>query len=116
MEAQKVEVPYKEMVLSDGSPNESWLAGLRSSLKAMEEKGGEAMLFPLFTERECKDVDAALEITAAYKHCARRVKDCASVKGFFVPPVFRDMDRGAELVENFKTELLEKHPHYVFAD
>ncbi len=114
MELQKVEVPYKEMVLADGSPNESWLAGLRSRLKELEEKGGDAMLVPLLTAQECKDVDAALEATAAYKHCARRVKDCASVKGFYVPEIFKDMDRGAELFENFKAELLEKHPHYVF--
>ncbi len=115
MEAQKVEVLYKDIRLADGSPNEEFLAALRNRLKEMEEKGQTAMLVPVCDGGDCKDVDAALELTAAYKHCARRVKDCQSVVGFEIPAVFAGMERSAELQENFKSELLEKHPHYVFA-
>ena len=111
---QKIQVAYKDIVLADGSPNEEFLAGLRSRLKDMEADGAQVLLEPLFEAQDCKDVDAALQITADYKHCARRVKDCECVKGFCVPAVFNDMERGAELIENFKSELLEKHPHYVF--
>lgn len=114
MELKKVEVAYKDIVLPEGGANEEFLAALRERLKAMEAAGEEAMLVPLAEAGECKDTDAALELTAAYKHCARRVKDCACVKGFEIPAVFAGMERGEELSENFKAELLEKHPHYIF--
>ena len=91
MEAQKVEVLYKDIRLADGSPNEEFLAALRNRLKEMEEKGQTAMLVPVCDGGDCKDVDAALELTAAYKHCARRVKDCQSVLGFGIPAVFAGM-------------------------
>jgi hypothetical protein len=110
----EIQVAYKDIVLPDGSPNEEYLAGLRNRLKDLEGQGQEAMLKPLVDAQDCRDVDAALEVTAAYKHCARRVKDCQSVKGFFVPELFSLMERGAELADNFKSELLEKHPHYIF--
>ena len=114
MEIQKVEVALRDIRLADGSANEEFLAALRERLKKMEEAGGKAMLVPVFGEQECKDADAALEATAAYKHCARRVKDCQSVLGFEIPALFGTMERGSELAENFKAELLEKHPHYRF--
>jgi len=110
----KIQVAYKDIVLADGSANEEYLAGLRTRLKEIEAGGGQVMLEPELLPEDCKDVDAALEVTAAYKHCARRVKDCQSVKGFFVPALFSSMERGAELADNFKSELLEKHPHYIF--
>lgn len=114
MDFQKVEAPYRDMVLADGSPNEAWLADFRNRLKAMEEGGAGVLVVPTLLPADCKDTDAALQVTAACKHCARRIKDCAVVKGFAVPQAFVDMERGPELVENFKAELLEKHPHYVF--
>lgn len=111
---QKIQVAYKDIVLPGGGPNEEYLAALRNQLKDLEAQGQEAMLVPDLCAQDCKDVDAALEVTAAYKHCARRVKDCQSVKGFEIPAVFASMERGGELADNFKAELLEKHPHYVF--
>ena len=114
MELKKVEVAYKDIVLPGGGANEEFLAALRDRLKKMEENGQKAMLVPAVEAGACKDTDAALELTAAYKHCARRVKDCQSVVGFESPAVFSGMERGEELSENFKAELLEKHPHYVF--
>ncbi|MCR5045735.1 MAG: hypothetical protein K6A42_04070 [Treponema sp.] len=116
MELKKVEVPYKSIVLEDGSPNEAFLAELRNSLKEGEGKGEGALICPVIEASECKDIDAALQATADFKHCARRIKDCQSVKGFAIPKIFREMERGDELVENFKSELLEKHPHYIFED
>lgn len=111
---QKIQVAYKDIVLADSSANEEFLAGLRDRLKAMEPGGGELLLVPAVEPGDCKDVDAALQVTAAYKHCARRIKDCACVKGFEIPSVFKSMERGGELADNFKSELLEKHPHYIF--
>ena len=117
MELKKVEVAFKDIVLPGGGANEEFLAALREELKKMEEGGAQGegvLLCPVFGADECKDTDAALEITAAYKHCARRVKDCAAVKGFAIPAAFKGMERADEIIENFKSELLEKHPHYVF--
>ncbi|MBR5965246.1 MAG: hypothetical protein IK015_03955 [Treponema sp.] len=111
---QKIQVAYKDIVLPEGGPNEEYLASLRNQLKDLEAQGQDVMLVPDVPAQNCKDVDAALEVTAAYKHCARRVKDCACVKGFEIPAVFAGMERGGELADNFKSELLEKHPHYVF--
>ena len=111
---QMIQVAYKDIVLADGSPNEEFLAALRTRLKEMEAGGAQVMLEPILESQNCKDVDAALEATAAYKHCARRVKDCECVKGFALPQAFKEMERGDEICENFKSELLEKHPHYVF--
>ena len=115
MELKKVEAAYKDIVLPGGGANEEFLAALREKLKGMEEGGCQGVLVcPLFGAEDCKDTDAALEITAAYKHCARRIKDCQAVKGFEIPAAFKGMDRADEIIENFKSELLEKHPHYVF--
>ena len=114
MEFEKVEVAYKDIRLPEGGPNEEFLAALRSRLKEMEEKGQKVMIVPVAGPGDCADLDAALEFSEMYKHCARRIKDCASVAGFAVPEVFAGMEKGAELAENFKTILLEKHPHYTF--
>lgn len=114
MELKKIEVALKDIVLPGGGANEEFLAALRESLKALEAGGEGVLLVPVVEAGECKDTDAALELTAAYKHCARRVKDCEAVKGFEVPAVFAGMERGGELAENFKAELLEKHQHYIF--
>jgi len=113
---QKVQVAYKDIVLPGAGPNEEYLASLRNQLKDLEAQGQELLLEPAFSADDCKDVEKALQITADYKHCARRVKDCASVKGFVIPQAFKGMERGAEIIENFKSELLEKHPHYIFED
>ena len=111
---QKIQVPYKDIVLPGGGANEEFLASLRSRLKEMEGHGEKVLLCPEAESDACKDTDAALELTAAYKHCARRVKDCEVVAGFCLPAVFKGMERESELLENFKSELLEKHPHYIF--
>ena len=61
----EIQVAYKDIVLPDGSANEEYLAGLRNRLKELEGQGQEAMLKPLVDAQDCKDVDAALEVTAA---------------------------------------------------
>ncbi len=111
---EKLTVPYSKVVLSDGQPNEAYLAELRTSLKTMEAEGRQVILVPEAEDAAYKDTDSALALTAAYKHCARRVKDCAAVTGFAVPAGFAKMERGEDLIQNFKDELLEKHPHYQF--
>lgn len=116
MEFQEIRVALKDIRLQGGGANEEFLAALRTRLKEMEAARQKVLLVPDCDSGECPDVDAGLELTAAFKHCARRIKDCQCVAGFKLPSVFAGMERGPELSENFKAELLEKHPHYVFPD
>ena len=91
--------------------NEAFLASLREKLKAAD--GARFVIAPT-TEKPLSSTDDALEMTAAFKHCARRIKDCGNVAGFEIPCAFSDLERAAELEENFARELAEKHPNYVF--
>lgn len=91
--------------------NEAFLASLREKIKAADS--ARFVIAPT-AENALSSTDDALEMTAAFKHCARRIKDCANVSGFEIPRVFSDLERAAELEENFARELAEKHPNYVF--
>lgn len=91
--------------------NEDFLAKLRDELKEKEEKGEFVIIQPVvdkaLTSENCEI------FTAAMKHCARRIKDCVSVMGFFVPQELKSL--GADKIDFYKEELLAKHKHYVFA-
>ncbi len=91
--------------------NESFLASLREKLKAA---GGARFVIAPAAEKPLSSTDDALEMTAAFKHCARRIKDCENVAGFEIPRAFSALERADELAENFAEELAEKHPNYVF--
>ncbi len=91
--------------------NESFLASLRERLKAAD--GARFVIAPA-AEKPLSSTDDALEMTAAFKHCARRIKDCGNVAGFEIPGAFSALERAADLEEHFASELAEKHPNYVF--
>ena len=93
--------------------NESFLASLREKLKSTEAALANFVISP-FSKNALSSVDDALEMTAAFKHCARRIKDCENVVGFEIPRAFSGLERADELAENFVRELAEKHPNYVF--
>lgn len=91
--------------------NESFLASLREKLKVAENA---RFVIAPSAEKPLSSTDDALEMTAAFKHCARRIKDCENVAGFEIPRAFSALERAEELAENFSEELAEKHPNYVF--
>lgn len=93
--------------------NESFLASLREKLKSTETALANFVISP-FSKNALSSIDDALELTAAFKHCARRIKDCENVVGFEIPRAFSGLERADELAENFVRELAEKHPNYVF--
>ena len=88
----------------EGIYNEELLASIRLSLKEMEESGKF-----VFIKGE-KDRDGSFEqYTAAMKHAARRLKDCISIAGFWIPE-----DANSEDAALFIEELSAKHAQYVF--
>ena len=91
--------------------NEAFLAAVREKLKSAEN--ARFVIAPV-AEKPLSSIDDALEMTAAFKHCARRIKDCENVAGFEIPGAFSALERAADLEENFATELAEKHPQYFF--
>ena len=91
--------------------NESFLASLREKLKTAEN--ARFVIAPA-AEKPLSSIDDALEMTAAFKHCARRIKDCENVVGFEIPSAFSGLERADDLEKNFAEELAEKHPQYVF--
>ncbi len=97
-----IELPWSQVGLDESSYNEEFLAAFRDFLKALEEKGGAAAIVPVADA----PVGDGEELTASFKHCARRIKDCASVAGFAVP--------GGVDAALFIEELSAKHAQYVF--
>lgn len=83
--------------------DEDFLARLRDELKEREAKGEFVFIEPVFDKSAGSE-----QFTAAMKHCARRIKDCASVIGFAVPEQVFD-ER-----EFYMTELSAKHAQYCF--
>lgn len=97
-----IELPWTQVGCDESSYNEEFLASFRDFLKSLEEKGGYAAIVPVADA----PVGDGEELTASFKHCARRIKDCASVAGFAVP-------EGVE-ADSFIEELSAKHEQYVF--
>ncbi|MBQ9537889.1 MAG: hypothetical protein IJU95_01350 [Treponema sp.] len=97
-----LELPWSQVGCDEYSYNEDFLASFRDFLKALEEKGGYVAIIPV-PDRPLGD---GQDFTASFKHCARRIKDCASVAGFAIPSGI-----DAEL---FISELSAKHAQYVF--
>ena len=98
-------VPWTLVGLDEESYNEAFLANLRDVLKLMEEKKQFAIIVPV-ADSAADSPDKKEAFTASMKHCARRIKDCASVIGFAIP---QEADSGY-----FCDELSQKHSHYVF--
>ena len=102
-----VRIPWALVGQDEESYNESFLATLRDFLKALEDQNKYVFIAPV-CEDAVQNLSAAEKeaLTASFKHCARRVKDAASVVGFAVPS---EADAAF-----FIEELSAKHKHYVF--
>ena len=107
-----LELPWAQVGSEVSGYNEEFLAAFRDFLKELEAAGRYAAIVPLAGNDAFADVSAGEgkeALTASFKHCARRIKDCASVAGFAVP----DCLSGAE-ADCFMEELSAKHEQYVF--
>ena len=111
-----LELPWTQVGCDEASYNEEFLAAFRDFLKALEDKGGYAAIVPVADRQpepgaaDGGDEAGAWEaLTASFKHCARRIKDCASVAGFAVPDCLSGGD-----ADFFMEELSAKHGQYVF--
>lgn len=102
-----INLPWTQVGCDETSYNEEFLAAFRDFLKALEEKGGYAAIIPVADRQPA--AGEAEDFIASFRHCARRIKDCASVAGFAVP----DGVPGVEAAP-FMEELSAKHPQYVF--
>lgn len=102
-------VPWSAVETDAGEYDESYLASLRDFLKSMEESGSSAIILA-DDEGNAQGERAGAFIDAA-AHCARRVKDCASVAGFALPD---SIAKSESLASKFIESLRAKHPHYVF--
>lgn len=100
-----IDVKFSEVGFDEDSYNEDFLAGLRDSLKVLEEKNKFAFMNPVFDAQELND-SSKENFTASMKHCSRRIKDCENVIGFAVPSEVNS--------EYFIEELSAKHKHYIF--
>ena len=103
-----IELPWTLVGCDEDSYNEEFLAGFRDFLKVLEERRLYVFIIPsadrMPSSQEEKDA-----FVASMKHCARRIKDCASVVGFAVPSA--DIGINSSF---FIEELSQKHGHYVF--
>lgn len=105
-----IELPWPQVGCDESSYNEEFLAAFRDFLKALEDKGGYAAVIPVADASSAADAATEKEaLTASFKHCARRIKDCASVAGFAVPACLSGTDAAF-----FMEELSAKHEQYVF--
>ena len=103
-------VRWSDVEPESGVYDETFLAALRDELKACEAQGTFAYIDAVFD----RDGDAA-QFTAAMKHCARRIKDCASVAGFSIPGQLADGGFGeGAAAATYMQELSQKHAHYVY--
>ena len=101
-----IELPWSQVGCDESSYNEEFLASFRDFFKALEDKGGYAAVIPVADASSAAEKEA---LTASFKHCARRIKDCASVAGFAVPACLSGAD-----ADFFMEELSAKHAQYVF--
>lgn len=105
---QKVIEPEAELY------NEEYLAKLRDYLKAFEENKVFAVLTvnPLETADNA-DSPAVESYAACVKHATRRIKDCESLAGVWIPDSYAK-DGDAAKVAFLIDELVKKHGHYVY--
>ncbi|MCR5219076.1 hypothetical protein [Treponema sp.] len=100
-----VKIKWSYIGFDEESYNEEFLALLRDKLKDFEEDSKYVFIIPE-ADAECSSNDKMEAFAAGMNHCARRIKDCASVIGFAIPDNLNAAD--------FMELLLKKHQHYVF--
>ena len=97
-------ITFKQIGNEDEGYNEEFLAFLRDALKLLEEKHIFTFIIPLAEEEI--NAGRSEEVTASFKHCARRIKDCTNLAGFALA---KGIDKAL-----FISELSAKHEQYVF--
>lgn len=109
-----VKIYHSQVEPESGQYNEAFLAGLRDFLKAAESqsvaavisfspgKEGEIFAVPDSPEKQDDYIEAAA-------HTARRLKDCAGILGFLLPP-----GGGENFKLKFAGRFSKKHPHFIF--
>ena len=100
-----LQISWETIGISEENYDESFLASLRDFLKMLESKGKYAFIIPN-SQQNFQSKEKIEDFTKSFVHCARRVKDCANLVGFFVPTYVPTN----EFIESF----LKKHPHYIF--
>lgn len=110
----RLSVNYSSIASAPEEYNEAFLAKLRDLLKLMEEKSLFAFIQPVAPSECFASSDSVQAFTAAYKHMARRVKDCESLIGLEIPENLTAMENGAFFTDDFGAELTQKHDQYVF--
>ena len=106
---EKVLIKWSEVELEDELYNEEFLAELRNKLKQLDESNRFAILIPV-VDKELKTEEQAELFTNAFNHTARRIKDCVSVAGFFIPKEIQEMN----YTQSFTETLAVKHEQYVY--
>ena len=104
-----IQISWKEVEIEDESYNEEFLAELRNKLKQLDESNRFAILIPV-VDKELKTEEQAELFTNAFNHTARRIKDCVSVAGFFIPKEIQEMN----YTQSFTETLAVKHEQYVY--
>ena len=103
-----IELNWTQVGCDEESYNEEFLASFRDFLKVLEEKKQYVFLIPVADKLPSSEEEKEAFV-ASMKHCARRIKDCASVVGFAIPSEETGIDASF-----FISELSAKHAHYVF--
>ena len=103
-----IELGWTQVGCDEESYNEEFLAGFRDFLKVLDEKKQFVFIVPV-ADKVPATAEEKEAFVASMKHCARRVKDCASVVGFAVPSEETGVDSSF-----FMSELSAKHAHYIF--
>lgn len=103
---ERIELPWSQIQLAGDTYNEEFLAELRTTLKTFEEAGKFAVLVPI-ADMPLESAEQTESFIAAFNHTARRIKDCAAVAGFEIPPELND-------AQDFIDTLAVKHAQYVY--
>lgn len=107
-------VRWSDVEPNFGEYDEAFLAALRDELKQVETADSFVFIEPV-CDKVVDSATFAEQVTAAMKHCARRIKDCASVIGFAVPDEFVAGGFAANgAAAAFMEALSQKHRHYVY--
>ena len=103
---QKFQIKWSEVELDDENYNEEFLAQLRDKLKSLDNVGKFAIIVPV-ADKPLETPEQEETFTAAFNHCARRIKDCVSVVGFELESKLKNPD-------SFIEALSVKHAQYVY--
>ena len=103
---QKIHVKWSEIEIDSDTYNEEFLAKLRDDLKKLESMEKFAFI-ETEADKPLQNESDEEAFTAAFNHCARRIKDCVSVVGM-------NLESKLKNPESFMETLAVKHAQYVY--